>query len=123
MANFTIRTNHHWYEFKCRAEVPRTILKSQFDWMIPESIRDKPELVNDWCKGVDRPELEDMTGDYWTGFFNHHGYWYHTADFMRMSEQSPLGQWDGASHDSMSTGVLIKLDKDGERYQVATFCS
>lgn len=135
MANLTIRTNHHWYEFKCRAEVPRKIIKNQFDWMIPESIRDKPELVNDWCKGVQRPELEDISGDYWDGFFCHHGYWEHTSEYTRVTQgttnsfthnvpkDDPMGYWDGVKHDSMSTGTLIKLDKDGERYQVATFCS
>ena len=130
-----IRTNHNWHEFKCRAEVPVKILTSQFDWMIPESIRDKPELVKAWCKGERRPELEDMNGDYWDGFFCYHGYWEHASEYTRITENtadipafhapkdSPLLHWEGIKHDSMSTGTLIKLDKDGERYQVASYRS
>lgn len=132
-----IRTNHNWHEFKCRAEVPVKILTNQFDWMIPKSIRDKPELVKKWCRGIDgpEPELEDNTGDYWDGFFCYRGYWEHTSEYTRITENTsnsfthnipkgdPLGYWDGIKHDSMSTGTLIKLDKDGERYQVASYRS
>jgi len=127
MSNVTIRTNRNWHEFKCRAEVPVKILTDQFDWMIPESIRDKPELVKKWCRGIDgpEPELEDNTGDYWDGFFCYRGYWEHASEYIRIPTPAdhPFAYWDGVKNDSMSTGTLIKLDKDGERYQVASFCS
>lgn len=135
MSKVIIRTNRNWHEFKCRAEVPIKILTNRFDWMIPKSIRDNPELVKAWCKGVERPELEDKNGDYWDGFFCYHGYWEHSSEYTRINndptnsfepiipKDHPMAYWDGVKHDSMSTGTLIKLDKEGERYQVASFCS
>ena len=119
------RTNHNWHEFKCRAEVPLKVLTSQFDWMIPKTIQDKPELVKKWHKGIDgpEPELEDNTGDYWNGFIQYQGYWYWSGDFIRMQPDNPLGQegWDGYHSESMSTGVVLRVSDNFERYQIGSY--
>ena len=86
-----ITTNHVWREFKCRHEVPKKILDTQFDWT---------------------KEDEDVDG-----FFHYKGTWYHLSLFMR---HAPEG-WDGIHHDSFFSGVLIKLSADGERFKVATY--
>lgn len=115
MTSIKVRTNRHWYAFKCRAEVPRKVLLSQFDWMIPKAIRGNAEAIENWRKG----EGDDV-GDYWDGFFCHRGFWQHTSEYMRCES---LPDWHGAHHDSMSCGTLLRLNDDGDRYQIATFCS
>lgn len=118
-----VRTNRNWHDFKCRAEVPKKFLLTQFDWMIPKEIRNNFELVKAWCKGEERAELEDISGDYWDGFFKYQGYWYHTADFMRTPTDSPLGTWEGYKSESMTTGIVVNWNDDCDRYQVGSYCT
>jgi hypothetical protein len=117
--NLTVRSNHQWRKFSYRSEVPKKVLLDQFDWMIPESIRENPELVDLWCKG------EDDSPDYTDEFFCYQGCWYHTSNFMQaaLDLPKPFAGWHGALSDSISTGVIIKLSDDRESYQVATFRS
>jgi hypothetical protein len=73
-------------------------------WQVPRKILDN-EM--DWC-------------DSDTGFFKYLGTWYHTSQFMR--DAAPEG-WHGAHSESAWDGVLIKLNSDGECFQVARFSS
>lgn len=90
---FAIKTDGKWKNFKYRYEVPKSVLKRQFDYQDPDDATD--------------------------GFFKYKNTWYHFDQFMR----SPIKGWDGYLNDSMSTGVLIKVSRDGEQYQVAVFAS
>lgn len=51
-----IISNHHWRPFKYRNEVPKTILKTQFDWLDEDTI---------------------------DGFLKYRGTWYHTSQFLK----------------------------------------
>lgn len=93
-----IKTNHVWREFVYRSEVPAKILRSQFDWT---------------------NEGHAKHGDYFDGFIHYKGCWYHLADFMCGAN---MPGWDWAHGDSYFSGVVIKLSKDGERYQIGTYC-
>jgi hypothetical protein len=85
----TTKTNRHWRQFLTRDEVPAKVLADQFDY---------------------------LDGDTFDGFFRYLGHWYHTSEFMRL-DSTP--GWDGAAGDSYFSATLIKLSRDGERYQVA----
>lgn len=76
-----------------------------YRWDVPERIL-KSEF--DWT--------DDDDAD---GYFQYKGYWYHVSQFMR----TDLEGWHGIHNDSFFSGVLIRLADDGERFQVATFCS
>lgn len=86
-----ISTDHKWHEFKRRDEVPAKVLKSEFDYQ--------------------RDDVSD-------GYFKTKGSWHHADQFMRSG--APEG-WDGVLNYSMSNGLLLKLSRDGERYQVAYY--
>jgi hypothetical protein len=88
-----IVTDHRWRGFRYGADVPRSVMKSQFDYLGPE-------------------EQDD-------GFFKYLGTWYHTSEFMRTS----VPGWDGALNDGSSSGVLIQLSPDGDGYRVGRFSS
>jgi hypothetical protein len=100
----TIKTNNHWRQFKYRDEVPASILASQFDW-------------------TDKDHEEH--GDYSDGFLEYRGVWYHLGDFMaiRGVTEPPFSDWTGSHGDSFFSGVLIRLSRDGEEYQIATYYS
>ena len=108
MSELMIKTDYKWREFVYRSDVPAKVLKSQFDWT---------------------DEAFEEHGDYSDGFFRYRGYWYHLNDFMttrdtfKSDTSSPIKAWDGYHGDSYFSGVLIKLSKDGERFQVATYFS
>jgi hypothetical protein len=101
-----ITTNKQWREFKQREDVPKKTLSSDFDWL----------------------EAED-------GFFKYRGVWYHTEQFMmiqrdgistqhaKRADMGELEKWYGYSADSAFSGVVIRISKDGERYQVGTYIS
>ncbi len=78
------------------------------------------------CKLIDYSELTDLevkdfdwcSGDEW--FFRYRGTVYCVSEFMA-SAAFPL--WDGVSHDTWFSGVLIKLnpDDDDSVIRVATY--
>jgi len=88
-----VRTNNHWRYFVCRNEVPKDVLDDQFD-----------HLDEDEC---------------FDNFFKYRGTWYHTSDFMRIEDEN----WDGSHAHCAFSGVIIKLNKDGEQYKVGMFTS
>lgn len=96
MSKVTIKTNRQWRDFVYRHDVPAKILADQFDHL-----------------------SEDDSLD---GFFCYRGHWYHTSDFMHVDAKTFPG-WDGYHGDSYFSGVLIKIDSDGERYRVGTYFS
>jgi len=90
-----IYSDNKWKQFVYRNDVPKSVLKSDFDW----------EDSND-------------------GFFKYRNIWYHLSQFMKITDGSSFyGDWDGYYGDSFFSGVLIKLSDDGERYKVATYIS
>lgn len=90
----TIYTDNKWKQFKYRDEVPKKVLKDDFDWL-------------DEDDGFD-------------GFFKYKGTWYHLSMFMN---GGGFPGWDGYHGDSFFSGVLIALSPDGEEYKVATYIS
>ena len=91
-----IYTNNHYRQFKYRNEVPAKILED-FDWL-----------------------TEDMGGS--DGFIHYRNRWYHVSEFMKFDQHAPFDpKWDGYISDSFFSGILIKLQKDCETYQVATY--
>jgi hypothetical protein len=91
MSELVIYTDNKWKNFKYGYEVPKKVLKSQFDYL------------------KDGEELD--------GFFKYRNYWYHLSDFMTTT----IPKWDGAAGDSYFSGVLIKVSKDGEKYKAAHY--
>ncbi len=96
MGSIKVVTNHAWRAFRYRHEVPAKVLSNQFDW------------TND---------AHEKNGDYSDGFVRYRGIWYHLADFQR----GGIKGWDGAHGDSFFSGVVIRLSKDGESYQIGTY--
>lgn len=86
-----IRTDHKWHDFKSRGEVPAKVLKNVFDYQ--------------------REDASDV-------YFKRSGTWHHLDQFMR--DGTPAG-WDGILNYSFSNGLLIKVSRDGERYQVGYY--
>ena len=93
----TIKTNNQWRDFVYRDDVPAAVLADQFSHL-----------------------SEDDGSD---GFFCYRGHWYHTTDFMNCSGNKDLVAWDGYASDSYFSGVLIKISRDGDAVQVATYFS
>lgn len=89
-----IITDHKWKDFLCRHEVPKEILKSQFDY---------------------------LSEDEQYGFIKYKGSYHHTSEFVRIPSVEELKGWDGIKNFSFSNGILIKLSKDGESYQIAYY--
>lgn len=94
----TIKTNRQWRNFSFRNDVPKKVLASQFDHL----------------------DIDDALD----GFFKYRGYWYHTSDFMKVDGLADdLPGWHGYVSDSYFSGVVVKLSKDNEQYQVGTYFS
>jgi len=95
--NLEIIKDNKWKYFRYRYEVPRKVLKEQFDHLSEE--------------------------EYLDNFFKYKKVWYHISDFMRLENNVPkeFKNYDGYSSDSFFSGVLIKLSEDGERYKIATY--
>jgi hypothetical protein len=91
-----IVTNRAWREFRPREDVPPAILASEFDWT---------------------NEAHAAHGDYSDGFILYRGTWYHVGMFMR---GGPEG-WDASHGDSFFSGIVIRVSRDGERYQIGTY--
>lgn len=90
-----VRTDRKWKYFKSRNEVPRNVLANVFDY-----------------------QDEDVSDSY----FQYHGTWYHTDQFMKLPAGAPeVSGWDAYLNDSATTGVLLKFSPDEEQYQVASF--
>lgn len=87
-----IRTDNKWHQFKYRYEVPAKVLKSEFDYQSEDDVSD--------------------------GYFKYKGAWHHLDQFMRTDE--PKG-WDGILNYSFSSGLLIKVSRDGEQYKIAYY--
>jgi hypothetical protein len=90
----TIKTNHQFRDFTYRYDVPASVLADQFDHLSEDDVSDS--------------------------FVQYRGHWYHTSDFIRTHDSFP-GKWDGYTSDSFFSGVLIRLSRDGERCQLATY--
>lgn len=92
-----ITSGRKWREYLTRDDVPPEILASDFDWT-----------------------------DETDGFLRYHGTWYHRSQFMRFGYPGPFGQtvdgWHGYHADGFSSGVVIKVHDDGERYQIGRCC-
>jgi len=87
-----ITTNHHWYSFKCRNEVPKKILDDQFDYL------------DENCS--------------YNSFLKYKGTWYHISDFSIGAPE----KWDGYYAHSYSYAVVIKISEDNaESYQIGTW--
>ena len=93
----TINTNHQWRDLTYRSDVPAKVLADQFDYQNPDDVVD--------------------------GFFCYRGHWYHLDEFMKVSGNADLKDWDGYSSDSYFSGVVIKLSNDGEQIKIGTYFS
>jgi hypothetical protein len=91
----TIKTNRRWRNLAYRSDVPAKVLADQFAHLSEED-------------GLD-------------GFLCYRGHWYHTSDFMAVGNGSPLAGWQGYHGDSFYSGVVIRLHRDNEQYQVGTY--
>lgn len=94
-----IKTDNKWKNFKYANEVPRSVLKNQFDYL-------------------DQDEAFD-------GFILYKKTWYHIGDFMRFGYpgKEEFRGYHGYVSDSFFSGVMIKISDDGEQYQIATYIS
>jgi len=94
-------TDHKWKDLRYSYEVPKSVIKKQFDW-------------------IEDPEIGQS-------FFKYRNYWYHLSEFMSChnevwSHGNPYKSmgWDGYHTNSYFSAVLVKISEDGEQYQVAT---
>lgn len=93
-----IITNNQWRDFLYGYEIPETVLQSDFDYLD-----------------------DDETTD---GFIKYRGCYYHLSEFMRLTDNTGIpGDWSGYLSDSAFSGVLVRVSRDGEQYQIATFIS
>ena len=86
----TLRTDGKWHDFKYRNEVPKTVLRREFDWLDSEGSEDH--------------------------FIRYQRGWMHLSQFERTNEPD----WDGVMPTSMTTAILIKVSRDGEQYKIAS---
>lgn len=95
----SVKTNNHWRDFVYRSAVPADILADRFEWT-----------------------NEDDHSD---GFFNYKGWWYHLDEFsvIRGLTEDPFAGWDAYHGDSFFSGVVIRINKDGDAYQIGTYMS
>jgi hypothetical protein len=92
---YTIKADGRWHELRYREDVPKQVLKDDFDW------------------------LDEDEGN---GFFKFQNNWWHLSQIERLPP-GPLQDagWHGAMPWSWSNGILLTLAQDGERYQVGYF--
>jgi hypothetical protein len=98
-----ITSNRHPRPLVSFYEVPNGVILTQFDYLIPRSITDNPELIPEWLPGNIQVDDEPSAS-----FFRYQGFWYHASMFGRTDQEG----WDGWYHESISTGVLIKVHGD-----------
>ena len=89
-----IITDHKWKQLKYGYEVPASVLED--------------------CDHLEDDEKMD-------GWIYYRSRWYHVSDFI-MFYPNYFG-YDGYLSDSFFSGVLIKLDDDGESCKIATYIS
>lgn len=63
-----------------------------------------------------KDQFSHLTDEDTDGYFKYRNYWYHTSDFIPTIVQG----WNWIHTDSFFSGVLLKISKDSERYQVGT---
>lgn len=92
-----VYTDRKWKNFKYGYEVPKKVMRSDFDHLDEDSAID--------------------------GFLLYRGNWYHISDFMRISPGAPdwMKHWSGYTSDSAFSGILIKISDDGEQYIIGTY--
>lgn len=119
-----IKTNRHWHEFVTAFDIPPNVLLEQFDYhfrSVEFGLLDhfRATLEREGERGFydELGRLIEESSFPFDGFFCYRGVWYSLDQF----ERRDLDGWDGARCDSFFSGVLIKVDSDGERYQVGTF--
>jgi hypothetical protein len=83
-----------WRNFKYRNEVPAKVLKD-FEWTNEE--------------------------DHFDGWGHRKDDWFHRSEFTRTEGLLKQAGWDGYESQSYSSGLLLKLSEDGERYKIAYF--
>lgn len=95
-----VYTDHKWKNFKYGYEVPKGVMKDQFDYL--------------------SDDMKD-SGD----FIQYQGRWYSSEDFMRIDPHAPdfMKGWDGYSSDSFFSGILLKYSRDGDQYMIGTYIS
>lgn len=98
MNDITIVSNHHWHRLRYRYDVPAEVLADQFAHL-----------------------TEDDGND--DGYFQYRGWWYHMSDFTGTTGELHRKGWSGYHGDSYFSGVVIMLDKHGERYCAGTYYS
>ena len=91
-SGLVIKSDGKWKNLKYGYEVPKKVLSREFDWL--------------------------EGGEDSDGFINWRGHWYHTSEFMRVEG---IPGWTGIKNESFSSGVLLKLSSNGERYQIASY--
>jgi len=99
----TIKSDLRLKPFVYGYDVPKSVLKNQFDYL------DDPAA--------------DVETEYFDGFFQYRGNWYHRDDFMRTTGLMAKLGWDGVVSDTYFSGVLIALSNDGEEYIVGAYYS
>jgi len=92
-AGMSTVTDHKWKQLKYRYEVPKGILDDELDWTTEDDI---------------------------DGYLCYRGWWYHLGQF---EHRNSMEGWDGVHCDSFFSGVVIKLNDDGETYMIGTVYS
>lgn len=93
-----IITDHKWKPFRYGNEVPRKVLKDQFDYLA---------------------DLADTDSDSDNGFIYYRKRWYHLSEFVNCYNHPNLKKkWDGLLTDSFFSGIVIKIGDDGETYKI-----
>lgn len=96
----TVKTNRQYRWLVLGTDVPAAVMADQFSHL------DSDERLD--------------------GFFCYKGWWYHTSDFMRLDRVGfgeELEGWQGYTSDSVFSGVVIALDRDGEQVMCGTYFS
>lgn len=89
-----IITNNQYRELLDSHDVPKKVLKDNFD------------------------HLEECDH----GFFKYRGNWYHISDFLRVNHDQ-FTDYDGYLSDSFFSGVLVKFSDCGDAVKIARFYS
>ena len=97
-----IRTDDKWKDFVYAYDVPDRVRLNEFDWVEPDS----------------------------SHYIKYKNSWYHLSEFIRTAGGGAAGSgspslveagWDGIKNESYSSGVLIKVSSDGEKYKIGYY--
>ena len=95
-----IVTDHKWKLLKDRTDVPSIAKDMDFDW------------------------IDFNLEEYWTGFFEYKGAWYHISEFMNVDILLPFyPEWNGYKAETAWSDVVIRISDDGEEYKIGTYFS